>query len=284
MKCLAILLFHEEEDLIEDQIKYYKDTNKHDLVVFIHDCTQEVMEKIHKYKEKFICVYELSKEINFRNNEVHNTIYKILRGERIKKQKYIKKNNNIIINFKEYEWISFPEADEFLEGPNREKNFYEHLCHINEEKSIDVINYITYTYWYTEKDDSKIKSPVDRLKYYSINNPGSISENGNSDYKIYTWRGNNTKLRSFGHHINTEETKISWKTRHYEIRSEHQFKVKILDRIKISNGGKNHHYKILYDNYQKLVNFIKSEELFYDNGKQELNNSEKYNWNKIYHY
>ena len=50
IKCLTTLLFHNDEDLVEDQIQYYKYLNKQDLIVFIHNSSDRTTELVNKYK------------------------------------------------------------------------------------------------------------------------------------------------------------------------------------------------------------------------------------------
>ena len=127
IKCLTTLLFHNDEDLVEDQIQYYKHLNKQDLIVFIHNSSDKTTELVNKYKDDILCIYELTDQVIFKHNDVHSIIYQIL-GKSCDINSYIPKHvklsNDKYINFNyanAYDWISFPESDEFLEGPDRTK-------------------------------------------------------------------------------------------------------------------------------------------------------------------
>ena len=163
-----------------------------------------------------------------------------------------------------------------MEGPNRQETYYNHLCNIHSTK-IQKIIFQNIIYWFTEKDDLSIKSPIKRIKYYCYKS--------NCGPRLYAWRGNQTNIsRRFGHpargeNISSEETALSWKTRHYEIRSKEHFNKKIKDREGIRLGDRK-----LSDwyNTQKDHGIIKSNELHYDNGEDEINMEEIFNWKKIY--
>ena len=50
MKCLAIMLFHNDKDIVEEQIQHMTD-NKHDIIIFNHnstDNTQQIIDKLAK--------------------------------------------------------------------------------------------------------------------------------------------------------------------------------------------------------------------------------------------
>lgn len=291
IKCLAVLLFHNDEDLVEEQINYYKYLNNHDLIVFNHNSTDNTSNIIEKYKNDILCIYTLTSEINFKKNEVHETIYKILMGNDNINKNAISISNNIGFNidYKNiYDWISFPESDEFIEGPDRTKSYYDHLKDLHENKKINYIYFTTYTYWFTEKDDIDKKLVTKRLKYYCIN---ILGLNGNtSGNKIYAWRANKTKIRMFGHGSISEDEHemVKWKTRHYEFRSKKQFQNKIQDRVNlidIQKGNKqyNSHYYQLYKDYMNNnIYDIKSSDLHYDNGNDELSKDPIFNWKIVY--
>ena len=293
IRCLAVLLFHNDEDLVADQIEYYKYKNNHDIIVFNHNSTDNTKYNIEKYSDDILCIYELSYKINFANHEVFDTIFKILdQNSNIKKNEIkISNKNGYNLNFKEnYDWISFPESDEFLEGPDRKKTFYEYLCDIHNKKEITSIKYLTFTYWFTEKDDMKEESPIKRIKYYCVNKPGDTSlyekksNYGNSSSKQYTWRANKIEKTFFGHcGIIPRKKFLIWNTRHYEIRKKKHLINKLKDRADNNDGC--HHYKIMNEKLKTNSFYdLKSDELYFDDGINDLNMNEKFNWTKIYPY
>jgi hypothetical protein len=94
----------------------------------------------------------------------------------------------------------------------------------------------------------------------------------------------------FGHGSISEDKDemVKWKTRHYEFRSKKQLENKIKDRVNlidIQKGDKqyNSHYYQLYKDYMnnKIYN-IKSSDLHYDNGNDELSKDPIFNWKIVY--
>ena len=283
IKCLTTLLFHNDEDLVEDQIQYYKYLNKQDLIVFIHNSSDRTTELVNKYKDDILCIYELTDKVSFKDNDVHSIIYQIL-GNLCDIKNYIpnhvKLSDNKYINFNyanTYDWVSFPESDEFLEGPDRTKTYYEHLHNIHSKKNINKIIFDRYNFWFTEKDDLSIISPNKRIKYYAYREPKREI--------IYAWRGRACILRWFGHiahntNIDRPSELIKWKSRHYEIRSKKHLKNKINSSVNIATGESNTHYFKMYKKFNNIKNYgiIKSEELYYDDGISELIKDKKYDW------
>jgi hypothetical protein len=286
-KYLTVLLFHNDEDLVESQINYYLKNNQ-ELIVFLHNCSDNSENIVNNYKNSILCIYKLSNKFKFFKNEVHTFIYDILLG----KQLNFDNNTDISIseikyidfNFsKNYNWISFPESDEFLEGPDRSLTFYEHLEKIHLNKNINKIEYLNVVFWFTEMDNMNIKDIEKRIKYYSFKK--------NCAPRIYSWRGNKTIQRLYGHMMPLDKRTeiVKWHTRHYEMRSKKQFHNKLLNRIKSriieeSNNYSNYHYnymlhKIIEDDEYGC---IKSTELHFDDGNSNLIMDDKYDWNIIY--
>ena len=287
-KCLAALLFHNDEDIVFDHINYYLNNN-HELIIFNHNSNDKTHEFICSFKSKFIKYYILNKNIIFKENKVHETVSQILRGEKINYENVQiydlntddVKEMNESDNYKyseNYDWISFPESDEFLEGPNREKNYYQHLCelHKTNKKAIQFLNYV---FWFTEKDDNNIPSTLERVKHYSFFR--------NCGPRMYAWRAKLTNIRWFGHNLpnNCLDTDVvKWKTRHYDARSYEQFVKKTIDRKDVAIGGQNYHYKNRINNLTAVREYgiIYSDELHFDDGESELIADDKFNWNKVY--
>ena len=111
-KFLTVLLFYNDEDLIEDQIEYYKYKNKQDLLVFNNNSSDKTGEIIENHKDDIIKTFTISANVSFESNQVHPYIYTTLF-----KGGYTDK----------YDWISFPERGEFLKGPDSTKSYFEHL-------------------------------------------------------------------------------------------------------------------------------------------------------------
>jgi hypothetical protein len=257
IKCLAVMLFHNDEDLVEDQIIHML-KNNHDILIFDHNSNDNTTEIILDNQDSILDYYLLKDDLVFQNNEVFAYISKILI------QDYSHK----------YDWITFIESDEFLEGPNRTKNYYNHLQTIDPKYTW--VTFDNFVFWYTDRDDPTIESPAERIKYYAYKESCGI--------RVYAWRGNVTNERWFNHNPpkngnNTNKYPTPFRTCHYELRSEEHAKKKLNDRVtKIDeiiksndekglnpNGGiPNIHYKVMHN---KLGNLgISCDKLHYDYG------------------
>ena len=285
-KCLTVLLFHNDEDLVESQVKYYKKNNQ-DIIIFNHCSTDDTTSIINSLKSNILCVYNLSKEVNFFNNEVHSIIYEILNGEHnLNEKKDLVDLSEIKYNqfnySSNYDWISFPESDEFLEGPDRKLSYYQYLRIVDTYKNINKITFKNFVYWFTDKDNPDIKDPCERIKYYSIKKKCAI--------RLYAWRGKFTQIRWFGHQDESDKIDeiVDWNTRHYEMRSLTKFHNKVKDRVKAKNEEEevvgNCHYDLMYQQIISNTNYgiIVSSELYFDDGYSDLIETEKYDWYQIY--
>lgn len=75
-------------------------------------------------------------------------------------------SKNLIENrIDEYDWISWPDQDEFLEGPDRSKSYYEWNTEVYNSK-YNYIEFNNYVYWYSENDDTSIETVKERMKYF----------------------------------------------------------------------------------------------------------------------
>ncbi len=89
----------------------------------------------------------------------------------------------------EFDWISWPDQSQMLEGPRRELSYYEYVTAVF-NSPFDFVQFRNFIYRVTDEDDQTIASPVERLKRYSL-----WSER-RSD--IRAWRAQLTDARMFG--------------------------------------------------------------------------------------
>jgi hypothetical protein len=267
MKCLAVMLFHNDEDLIEDQI-YYMLKNNHDILVFDHNSTDNSREIILNNQDSIVDYYFLESDLIFQNNEVFSCISKIL----------------IEDYSTQYDWITFIESDEFLEGPDRTKSYYEHLQSIHIKFSWIVFD--NFVFWFTDRDNISISSPRERIKHYAYK-----KEDGG--VRVYAWRGSVTNERYFNHNPPKNGTKhnrypIHFRTCHYELRSMEHARKKLENRVVVINEQikeillnqsqgippifpldiPNMHYRMMYDKINSGELIISPDELHYDDGSE----------------
>ena len=255
-KCLCVLLCYNDADILGDVIDHML-TNHHDIIAWDHgsdDNTPEILDKFRKQlrERKFVP----------RSFDFYNL--------------YQQMSKNLIDNYIDhYDWISWPDEDEILEGPDRGKTYYEYVCDVYNSK----YNYIRFNnnnFWFTEEDDMKILSPIKRIKRYSIF-PDCAP-------RIRAWRASVTNIREFNHNVlDGEQYPVVFNLRHYPMRSVNQLQKRISkDRVDLQRGDQNYHFNNLKKNYDKL--FLRPDQLNYDDGISILNPVEKYNWREIYGY
>lgn len=252
-RCLGVLLCYNDADILEDTIAHML-KNKHDLIVWDHGSDDGTKEVLDKYDSLFVERKFIPRSFDF---------YKL----------YGAMSENLINNYiKDYDWISWPDQDEILEGPTRKKSYFRYIKDVYKSK-YNWIRFNNINYWFTDKDSKTESSPVERIKYYSIF-PECAP-------RIRSWRASVTNIREFNHNIlEGEQYPENFNLRHYPIRSKEHLERRInKDRVGLKRGEMNVHYENMKKKYKKLS--INSEELLYDDGG-ELLLEPKYNWVKIY--
>jgi hypothetical protein len=251
-KALGVLLCYNDGDILEDTIKHLLDNN-HDLVVWDHGSTDNTATILDQYKDQFVEYKKVPRAFDF---------YKL----------YPEMSKNLIENFVgQYDWISWPDQDEILEGPSRKKTYYEYITKVY-RSGYDWIEFRNFNYWFTEKDEITIKSPVARVKHYSLFPDVSP--------RIRSWRAEVTNERVFNHNpLPGKKYPVLFNLRHYPMRSLAQMKRRLTkDRVNLQRGKSNYHYNVMKE---KTSLKIPSNELHRDNGG-ELNHDVIFDWNSIY--
>jgi hypothetical protein len=172
-----------------------------------------------------------------------------------------------------YDWISWPDQDEFLEGPSRAMPYRECVEEVHASPS-SWIQFHNFNYWLTSADDPEIQSPPLRIRHYSLF-PDCAP-------RIRSWRASATNLRVFNHNPPLGDPwPARFNLRHYPMRSREQMLARILrDRAGLRRGDSNYHYDNMKLNIDRLE--IAPEQLHYDDGRSELNPEPIFNWRSIY--
>jgi hypothetical protein len=257
VRLLGVLLCYNDADILEYAIEDLLESD-HDIIVWGHgsnDATAEVLDKFGKY---FIERDFIPRSYDF--YKLYQRMSKRLISEYIDK----------------YDWISWPDQDEFLEGLDRKKTYRAYVEDVW-HGGYDWIQFNNFNYWHTADDDTLIASPIDRIKHYSIF-PDCAP-------RIRSWRASKTNIRKFNHNaIDGLKYPFHFNLRHYPMRTNEQMMRRILsDRSNIQKKGSNFHYANM-SSLDSSILAIKSELLHFDNGISELNQSPKYNWRNIYGY
>ena len=100
-------------------------------------------------------------------------------------------SRHLIENYvRQYDWISWPDQDEFLEGPSRSRTYYDSLVEVS-DSDCDWIEFNNVTYWFTVADDPSVASAPGRIRHYSLF-PDCAP-------RIRSWRASATNIRIFNH-------------------------------------------------------------------------------------
>jgi len=139
MRLLGVLLCYNDGDFLEDSIRYLLEQNHH-LIVWDHGSTDETADIIRQYKNDLLESRYVPREFDF---------YEL----------YPAMSRHLTDNYSSiYDWISWPDQDEILEGPSRSKPYREWLEDVH-ASSCNWIQFNNYNYWFTSSDDTAIKSP-----------------------------------------------------------------------------------------------------------------------------
>lgn len=191
-RCLGVLLCYNDADILEDTIKHLLE-NKHHLIVWDHGSNDDTGKILDKYNSYFVERKFIPRSFDF---------YKL----------YGAMSENLINNYiKDYDWISWPDQDEILEGYDRKKNYYEYVKDVYKSK-YNWIRFNNHNFWLTSEDDVTIKSPVERVRYYSVF-PDCAP-------RIRSWRAKVTNIREFNHNeLEGEQYPRFFNLRHYPMRT-----------------------------------------------------------------
>lgn len=256
LKCLGVLLCYNDADILEDAIRALLEDN-HDVIAWDHgsdDGTGKVLDKFDKVLTE--------RRLIPRDFDFYNL--------------YQEMSANLISNYAgRYDWISWPDQDELLEGPDRTRSYYDWL-QVQHEQGVDYIQFNNFNYWFTEDDDIALNSPVDRIRHYSLF-PDCAP-------RIRSWRASKTNIRFFNHNpVDGVKAPVNFNLRHYPMRTREQMMRRLnKDRANLQRGNSNFHYNNMASKTEELL--LGSEQLHFDNGIAELDHSVKYNWRNIYGY
>jgi hypothetical protein len=254
LRPLGVLLCYNDGDLLEDSIRYLLEQNHH-VIAWDHGSTDETREVIGRFRRDLLETRFIPREFDF---------YEL----------YPAMSRHLIENYvATYDWISWPDQDEFLEGPTRSARYYASLQSVF-DSPCNWIEFRNFNYWFTSADDPGIKSPTARIRHYSLFPDCSP--------RIRSWRASATNIRIFNHNPPLGDAwPVRFNLRHYSMRSRSQMLSRLeRDRAELQREGSNYHYENMKRNMERLE--INSGELHYDDGRSELNPEPIFNWRSIY--
>jgi glycosyltransferase involved in cell wall biosynthesis len=253
---LGVLLCYNDGDLLEDSIRYLLD-QRHDLVVWDHGSTDETASVIDRFRSDLLERRFVPREFDFYD------LYPAMSGHLM--DRYVAS----------YDWVSWPDQDELLEGPSRAKPYHAWLQEVHDSPH-SWIQFNNFNYWFTSADDPAVRSALQRVRHYALF-PDCAP-------RIRSWRASATNVRVFNHNP-PEGTAYPkrFNLRHYPARSREQNAARVLrDRAGLQRGEANFHYENMKAVMDRTE--IRPEQLHFDDGRSELDPTPAFNWRTIYGY
>jgi glycosyltransferase involved in cell wall biosynthesis len=252
-RLLGVLLCYNDGDLVDEAVRYLLEQG-HDLVVWDHGSTDETPAVLRSLKPELMELTTVPRSVDF---------YRL----------YPAMSEHLLADYVEhYDWVSWPDQDEFLEGPDRSRPY---RAWLNEVvlSPYDWIQFNNYNFWWTPDDDEKADRVSGRVRHYSLF--------ADCAPRIRSWRASATNLREFNHNPpRGERYPRLFNLRHYPMRSEAQMRRRLeVDRAGLRRGGSNYHYDNMSSWPERLV--IRPEQLHLDDGS-ELDPSPIFDWRSVY--
>jgi len=254
LRLLGVLLCYNDGDLVADAVRYLREQG-HDLVVWDHGSTDETPEVLRSLSGELMELQSVPRSVDFYG------LYPAM-SEHLMKE-YTGR----------YDWVSWPDQDEFLEGPDRGRTYRQWLEEVA-QSPYDWIQFNNYNFWWTKADDQRAERAVERVRHYSL-----FPDCGP---RIRSWRASATNIRQFNHNPPLgERYPRLFNLRHYPMRSEAQMARRLeVDRAGLRRGGSNYHYDNMSSWPERLI--ISPEKLHLDDGNRELDPSPIFDWRTVY--
>ena len=253
-RLLGVLLCYNDGDLVEDAVRYLCEQG-HELVVWDHGSTDETPDLLRRLQGELVELASVPRDFDFYG------LYQAMSEHLIKD--YVGR----------YDWISWPDQDEFLEGPDRARTYAEWLEEVV-GSPYDWIQFNNFNYWWTPADDPDVTSAPLRVRHYCLW--------PDCGPRIRSWRASATNTREFNHNPPSgERYPRNFNLRHYPMRSSAQMRRRLqVDRAGLRRGGSNFHYDNMSSWPERLV--IDPARLHFDDGRSELDHSVVFDWRSIY--
>ncbi len=252
-RLLGVLLCYNDGDILVDSIRHLL-ANQHHVIVWNHGSIDDTGSILKTFRGDLLELREIDREVSFYD------IYPLM-------------SQHLLADYvKAYDWISWPDQDEFLEGPTRGCSYRDAIAEVY-ESPYDWIQFRDFVYWHTELDDPTVVSPCERVRHYALSLHGLP--------KIRSWRATATNCRWFNHNRPTGRRYPGlFNLRHYPMRSQSQMERRLLvDRAGLQRGPVNFHYESM--KIALRTKQITSADLHRDDGR-DLDSSPKYDWCQIY--
>lgn len=254
-RLLGVLLCFNDGDLVGEAVTHLLDSG-HDVIVWDHGSTDDTPLVLRDMRPNLTELTTVPRTVDFYD------LYPLM-------------SNHLRTHYVDhYDWISWPDQDEFLEGPDRTR-LYRDWLEEAVDSAFDWLKFNNYNFWWTVNDDLSIESPVRRVRHYSLF-PGCAP-------RIRSWRASCTNSREFNHNPPLGKPHpLRFNLRHYPMRSEAQMVRRIeVDRADLRRGVANYHYDNMSMWPERLR--IEPHQLHFDDGG-ELDTSVTFDWRDVYGY
>ncbi|MGH9107542.1 MAG: glycosyltransferase family 2 protein [Acidimicrobiales bacterium] len=254
LRLLGVLLCYNDGDLVEDAVRYLREQG-HELVVWDHGSTDETPGLLEGLRGELVELSSIPRSVDFYG------LYQAMSA-------------HLLANYVgRYDWVSWPDQDEFLEGPDRTRSYQEWLGEVA-SSPYDWAQFNNYNFWWTAEDDPGVTRAVERVRHYSL-----FADCGP---RVRCWRASATNVREFNHNPPLgQRYPVFFNLRHYPMRSEAQMLRRLeVDRAGLRRGGSNYHYDNMSSWPERLV--IPAAELHFDDGSSELDPRPIFDWRSIY--
>jgi hypothetical protein len=250
---LGVLLCYNDGDLVEDAVAYLRQQGHH-VLVWDHGSTDETPGVLARLEGELVEHRVVPRSVDFYG------LYQAM-------------SEHLLASYVDrYDWVSWPDQDEFLEGPDRARPYRSWVEEVL-ASPYDWVQFNNFNYWWTPADDPGVGRAVERVRHYSLF--------AGCGPRIRAWRASATNVRLFNHNPPLgERYPAMFNLRHYPMRSEAQMLRRLeVDRAGLRRGGSNYHYDNMSSWRDRL--YIAPGQLHYDDGG-ELDHTVKFDWSQVY--
>lgn len=147
-RLLGVLLCYNDGDLVAEAVRYLIEQG-HDVLAWDHGSQDETPAVLSRLRSELVELTTVPRSVDF---------YEL----------YHEMSRHLMTNYLDaYDWISWPDQDEFLEGPDRARPYRDWLEEVA-ESPYDWLQFRNFNYWWCATDDGEVASAVDRVRHYSL--------------------------------------------------------------------------------------------------------------------
>jgi Glycosyl transferase family 2 len=253
VRMLGVLLCYNDGDIVEEAVRYLREQG-HELVAWDHGSTDETASVLAGLQSELVELRTVPRSVDF--YDLYPAMSEHLLSDYVSR----------------YDWVSWPDQDEFLEGPDRARPYREWVEEVV-ASPYDWAQFNNFNYWWTSDDDPSVASVVKRARHYSLF-PDCAP-------RIRAWRATATNIRQFNHNPpDGQRYPQFFNLRHYPMRSQQQMLRRLeVDRAGLRRGGSNYHYDNMSSWRERLT--VPARQLHIDDGG-ELDPTPIFDWRSIY--